>query len=120
MSTPDPLLMMVATLQGQVAALEARVRKLEEERREAPPPAAALAPSPPAAPLEAHRARERQEIIAALDKTSWNRLEVARMLGIPRRTLYRRMAEYGIQEGDTRPGIAKKERELAGAKKKAR
>ena len=117
MSTPPEiaaLLTMVASLEqrlttqdGRLAALDERVRQLEQR---APTPAAAPPAAAPPATLEEARKREKEEILAALAETSWNRLEAARKLGMPRRTLYRRMQEYGIQEGDSRTGFTRREK----------
>ncbi len=41
---------------------------------------------------------ERAQILEALQKCNWNRSEAARLLGIPRRTFYRRLERHGIQE----------------------
>lgn len=40
---------------------------------------------------------ERAQILEALRTTAWNRAEAARLLGMPRRTFYRRLERYGIQ-----------------------
>jgi transcriptional regulator of acetoin/glycerol metabolism len=40
--------------------------------------------------------RERQAIIDTLDKTSWRLAETARLLGISRTTLWRRLRAYGL------------------------
>jgi transcriptional regulator of acetoin/glycerol metabolism len=45
----------------------------------------------------AHRDSEKDRILAALEKAGWNRLKAAQICGIPRRTFYRRLREYGIQ-----------------------
>lgn len=47
--------------------------------------------------LEAHKADERDRILAALQTASWNRVKAAKLVGLPRRTFYRRLKEYGIQ-----------------------
>jgi DNA-binding NtrC family response regulator len=47
--------------------------------------------------LDAHRASERERILAALAECNWNRLKAAELVGLPRRTFYRRLKEYGIQ-----------------------
>lgn len=39
---------------------------------------------------------ERATILAALARCNWNRVQAAKMVGIPRRTFYRRLKEYGI------------------------
>jgi transcriptional regulator with GAF, ATPase, and Fis domain len=66
------------------------------------------APRPPAAAVEApahkvetsldeHKASERERMLAALSKCNWNRVKAAQIVGLPRRTFYRRLKEYGIQ-----------------------
>ena len=47
--------------------------------------------------LVEHKDDERERILAALRECGWNRLRAARVVGIPRRTFYRRLKEYGIQ-----------------------
>ena len=42
-------------------------------------------------------AAERENILAALRTSGWNRAEAARLLGIPRRTFYRKLERYSIQ-----------------------
>ncbi|HVU04628.1 MAG TPA: sigma 54-interacting transcriptional regulator [Polyangiaceae bacterium] len=44
-----------------------------------------------------HRRDERERIIQALQACNWNRVQAAKISGIPRRTFYRRLREYGIQ-----------------------
>jgi DNA-binding NtrC family response regulator len=39
---------------------------------------------------------ERERILNALSSCNWNRVQAAKMIGIPRRTFYRRLKEYGI------------------------
>lgn len=41
---------------------------------------------------------EVENIIAALEKSGWNKSRAARLLGISRRTIYRRMQELGIED----------------------
>jgi transcriptional regulator with GAF, ATPase, and Fis domain len=41
---------------------------------------------------------EEQRIVDALDKCQWNRSKAAKMLGIPRRTFYRRLEKLGLIE----------------------
>ncbi len=65
------------------------------------PPAGSptLPPPPKALPtsLDAHRANERDRILQALAACNWNRVRAAELIGMPRRTFYRRLREYGIQ-----------------------
>jgi two-component system response regulator HydG len=39
---------------------------------------------------------ERQAILEALGKASWNKTKAADLLGISRRTIYRKISEYNI------------------------
>ena len=63
-----------------------------------------VAPGPPTTPakrkrraVSEHRAGERERILQALQACNWNRVKAAEMIGIPRRTFYRRLREYGLQ-----------------------
>jgi transcriptional regulator of acetoin/glycerol metabolism len=40
---------------------------------------------------------EKQQIIAALEKTGWHRGKAAEMLGISPSTLYRRLRDYNLE-----------------------
>lgn len=44
-----------------------------------------------------HERNERERILDALSACNWNRVKAAELSGIPRRTFYRRLREYGIQ-----------------------
>jgi len=46
--------------------------------------------------LQTFKVREKERILAALDKNAWNRAKAATSLGMPRRTFYRRLSEFGI------------------------
>lgn len=48
------------------------------------------------------RDAERAHIIRVLEAVSWNKLEAARVLDISRGTLYRKIAEYGLEPADPR------------------
>ncbi|MDP2689387.1 MAG: sigma 54-interacting transcriptional regulator, partial [Deltaproteobacteria bacterium] len=50
---------------------------------------------------------EREEIISALGKTAWNKARAARLLGISRRTIYRRMERLDIVDGQGAAGGGK-------------
>jgi transcriptional regulator with PAS, ATPase and Fis domain len=45
---------------------------------------------------EEFRDTEKQRILDALARANWNRVQAAKLAGIPRRTFYRRLKEYGI------------------------
>jgi DNA-binding NtrC family response regulator len=51
-----------------------------------------------ASPMAVRKAAERQRIIEALEQVNWNKVRAATVLGMPRRTLYRRLREYGLLE----------------------
>lgn len=40
---------------------------------------------------------QKQEILAALVKHNWNKVRAANELGIPRRTFYRKLSEFGVE-----------------------
>jgi PAS domain S-box-containing protein len=42
-----------------------------------------------------------QQILEALDKSGWNKSRAARLLGVSRRTLYRKLEEYNIVKNDS-------------------
>ena len=56
-------------------------------------PIAAVAPSTPGSLREV----ERQQILAALEKTGWHRGKTAEILGISPSTLYRRLRDYDLE-----------------------
>jgi len=81
---PDPNSRVVSTIRG-----------VEE-----PPPSATQGSSSRRGvdtSLSAHQATEKERILAALSACNWNRVKAAEIVGIPRRTFYRRLAKYGIQ-----------------------
>ena len=63
----------------------------------APPPRGGPAASRVETSLDAHKAGERERIVQALSSCNWNRVKAAEVVGLPRRTFYRRLKEYGIQ-----------------------
>jgi DNA-binding NtrC family response regulator len=63
--------------------------------REAPPRGATLKLRK--GTVSEHRRDERDRILEALRESNWNRVKAAEISGIPRRTFYRRLREYGIQ-----------------------
>lgn len=67
----------------------------------APPKSRAARPDAPAhterGPLSERDEGERARILEALNKTGWNRARAAQVLGMPRRTFYRRLQHYGLQ-----------------------
>ena len=50
-----------------------------------------------AATIDEHRSSEKDRILQALADSNWNRVRAAELVGLPRRTFYRRLKEYGIQ-----------------------
>lgn len=54
-------------------------------------------PAEPPAGAAADEAGPRQQVLEALKQTGWNRTEAARVLGISRVTLWKRMKKYGLQ-----------------------
>jgi DNA-binding NtrC family response regulator len=46
--------------------------------------------------LNHHKQEEKQRILHALEASGWNRVKAAQALGMPRRTFYRRLADYSI------------------------
>ncbi len=78
--------------------------ELEVDDFELPSGRPPRAPAPPEEParhletsLDVHRKGERERILAALARCNWNRVKAAKLVGLPRRTFYRRLKEYGIQ-----------------------
>ncbi len=53
-------------------------------------------PSSPAKNVSEFKDTERERILGALTSCNWNRVQAAKMIGVPRRTFYRRLKEYGI------------------------
>jgi DNA-binding NtrC family response regulator len=47
--------------------------------------------------LDEHKSREKDRMLEALSSCNWNRVKAAQVIGMPRRTFYRRLREYGIQ-----------------------
>ena len=58
-------------------------------RGSVPPPARAASKAE-------YKAGERERILSALAACNWNRVAAAKMIGVPRRTFYRRLKEFGI------------------------
>jgi two-component system NtrC family response regulator len=53
---------------------------------------------------DARRAAEKATVAAALAKSGGNRAAAARELGVSRRTLYRKMEEFGLAAAMPAPG----------------
>ncbi len=53
-------------------------------------------PATPARNVTEFKDTERERILGALSSCNWNRVQAAKMIGVPRRTFYRRLKEYGI------------------------
>jgi transcriptional regulator with GAF, ATPase, and Fis domain len=76
------------------ADAEQTTEEIREQESSGPSLSSSLPPMP--ADLSSHKQREKQRIIEALERNAWNRAKAATALGIPRRTFYRRLAEFGI------------------------
>jgi DNA-binding NtrC family response regulator len=57
---------------------------------------------------------ERQTILSAIAELNGDKLQAARMLGIGKTTLYRKLKEYGISATDARTEAANAPRNDAG------
>ena len=60
------------------------------------PSTAPSAPPPAGSPRSARKTAERQRIVEALEQANWNKVRAAEILKMPRRTLYRRLEEFGL------------------------
>jgi transcriptional regulator of acetoin/glycerol metabolism len=49
-------------------------------------------------PESADKSGEAEVLLNALRKCRWNKTMAARLLGMSRRTFYRKLAQYGLQE----------------------
>jgi DNA-binding NtrC family response regulator len=58
--------------------------------------AASAAPAGGAGTKNEHRTAERERIVSALTASNWNRVQAAKLIGLPRRTFYRRLKEFGL------------------------
>jgi serine/threonine-protein kinase PknK len=58
--------------------------------------AATVAASARVESLGDHKTEEKQRILDALQACGWNRAKAAQVLGMPRRTFYRRLTDYAI------------------------
>ncbi|HWL88699.1 MAG TPA: helix-turn-helix domain-containing protein, partial [Polyangiaceae bacterium] len=77
-------------------------KELQLEDFELPDATGARVPPPPTSVRQVARTKaefkdtERQRILDALAECNWNRVQAARLVGVPRRTFYRRLKEFGI------------------------
>jgi transcriptional regulator with GAF, ATPase, and Fis domain len=60
-------------------------------------PKAVPTTTPPATESQ-FKSSEKDRILQALGRCNWNRAQAAKQMGLPRRTFYRRLKEYGILE----------------------
>ncbi|MCC6521738.1 MAG: sigma 54-interacting transcriptional regulator [Polyangiaceae bacterium] len=90
-------------LNAWILSDEAELRPEDFQLPEAAPvgpgtgPVASASGEPVPANLTARDERERGEILRALSNSNWNRAKAAELIGMPRRTFYRRLTKYGIQ-----------------------
>jgi transcriptional regulator with GAF, ATPase, and Fis domain len=90
-----------AWLMSEGAEIEAEDLSITEGPRSGGGEISSIRPShPPSASVartkEEYKDTERERILGALTSCNWNRVQAAKMIGIPRRTFYRRLKEYGI------------------------
>jgi serine/threonine-protein kinase PknK len=64
---------------------------------ELPQQALPVPPRPQRQSISAHFRDEKSRIAEALSACNWNRVKAAQLLGIPRRTFYRRLRQYKLQ-----------------------
>lgn len=81
---------------------ELDVEDFELRLGDKPPPPASRTEAVPAkkarkSTVSQHRRDERERILEALHSANWNRVKAAELVGLPRRTFYRRLRDYGIQ-----------------------
>jgi serine/threonine-protein kinase PknK len=77
------------------AEIDAHDFELPTERAPHSPPV--IEPVGRPSTLDQRRDQERARILEALESCNWNRARAAQVLGMPRRTFYRRLKEFGIQ-----------------------
>ena len=77
------------------AEIDAHDLELPAERVAASAPVVEATPKP--STLDQRREQERARIVEALESCNWNRARAAQIIGMPRRTFYRRLTEFGIQ-----------------------
>lgn len=56
--------------------------------------------SPSSTPFAGDPGDEADKILAALERSGWNKSRAARLLGFSRRTIYRKMEEFGIEDSE--------------------
>jgi serine/threonine-protein kinase PknK len=88
-----PLSLQDAQGEGGVADTSADIHEPRASNTPSPEPSASELPP---SDLRAFKQRERQRILEALERHAWNRAKAASALGMPRRTFYRRLSEFGI------------------------
>jgi transcriptional regulator with GAF, ATPase, and Fis domain len=82
---------------GERLRSAAPARELLEDEEEAEEAAAPPSPPPKRQTLSSHLKDEKSRITEALAACNWNRVRAAEMLGMPRRTFYRRLKQYHLQ-----------------------
>ena len=78
-------------LPAEVRMIELRREACAEGRQRT-----AQRPTLPAAGRRGRRGTTREELLRALEATDWNRVEAARLLGVDRTTVWRRMKRLGL------------------------
>ncbi len=83
------------TLMNAAVLADGELLQVDDFNLEAPATAADRAEPKPAGRQE-RKEQEKARILQALEACGWNKSKAARMLGIPRRTFYRRLSSFGI------------------------
>jgi transcriptional regulator with PAS, ATPase and Fis domain len=79
----------------EITTLDLSLPAAQAARRREPQGTEA-AKEPIATSAEEFKDEEKRHILRALTACNWNRVQAAKQLGLPRRTFYRRLKEYGI------------------------
>jgi transcriptional regulator with GAF, ATPase, and Fis domain/tetratricopeptide (TPR) repeat protein len=83
---------------GRTPDAGARFGEHDGDRPVAPPAReSATERRPVAETFDDYSELEKEQILGALGSCNWNRAKAARIMGMPRRTFYRRLKKYGIQ-----------------------
>jgi DNA-binding NtrC family response regulator len=80
----------------EITTLDLQLPTTHAVRRREPEGVEVSKEAPIARSAEEFKDEEKRHILRALGACNWNRVQAAKQLGLPRRTFYRRLKEYGI------------------------